>query len=218
MLTKIDNFFFPKACVFCDTQGCLVCKSCKNKRLVYYREQICHVCKKILRTSLVHDYCRSKTNLDGVFVAVHYNQPAKTIIEELKYNLYFSITSEVGVIMKKVYLESGVNCEALIPVPLHKFKENYRGFNQANLLAKSIGGNVDNCMVRTKNTKTQVGLDRNQRQKNLKDVFGLRYKISYESVVLVDDVMTTGTTLEECAKVLRSNGIKEVYGLVFARD
>lgn len=218
MLAKIGDFFFPKTCVFCDTQGSLVCKLCKNSKLVYYNSQFCHVCKQEVFPGFVHENCHSKTALDGVLVAVHYNQAAGIIMEELKYNLYFSIAAEVGMIIKKVYKKSNLGCEALIPVPLHKFKENYRGFNQAELLARSIGPKVDKCLVRTKNTKTQVNLNRKQRQENLKDVFRLKYPIHYKIVVLVDDVMTTGTTLEECAQVLKVGGVEQVYGLVFARD
>lgn len=221
MLVKLGDLLFPKTCVFCDTQGSLFCKVCKNSKLIYYNTQFCHVCKKDILTELVHEECKSSTLLDGVFVAVHYNQAAGIIIEELKYNLYFSIAAEMGMIMKKTCQKRGLtdlDYEALIPVPLHKFKENYRGFNQAELLAKSIGGIVDNCMIRTKNTKTQVNLNRKQRQENLKDVFRLKHPITYKNVVLVDDVMTTGTTLEECAKVLKESGVEKVYGLVFARD
>lgn len=167
---------------------------------------------------MVHIECKSETSLDGVVVAVHYNQAAATIVEELKYNLYFAVAGEIGKVVKESYKGSGLDCEVSVPVPLHKFKENYRGFNQAELIAKFLEVKVDNCIKRTKNTKTQVKLNKKERQENLKDVFCLKNPIAYKSVLLVDDVMTTGTTLEECASVLKKSGVEKVYGLVFARD
>jgi len=139
------------------------------------------------------------------------------LVEELKYNLYFSIASEIGFIMKKTLQKSDLDYDALVPVPLHWYKENFRGFNQAELLAKHIDPRVDNCLRRKKRTQTQVNLNRQERIENLKDVFQLKGPISYGSVVLVDDVMTTGTTLEECAGELKEAGVSKVYGLVFAR-
>lgn len=218
MIKYILDLLFPKNCVLCDTQGSLFCENCKNTKLRYYKKQFCHVCKKEVASGFVHNDCKSKSNLDGVLIAVHYNNSAKVIIEEIKYNLYFSIVSELGKLMRQVYINSGIDCKVIIPVPLHKFKENFRGFNQAELLAKEMGIPIINCLSRIKNTKTQVNLNRAQRIENLKDVFKLKEKLEASDVLLVDDIMTTGTTLEECSKVLKKSGVKRVYGLVFARD
>jgi ComF family protein len=147
----------------------------------------------------------------------HYNKFAKILIVEMKYNLYFSVSSEIGQLMKAKLLENDIDYEVAIPVPLHKFKENYRGFNQAELLAKVVSQNLDSCLKRTKNTKSQVNLNRRERLENLKDVFQLKRNVKYQSVLLVDDVMTSGSTLEECSRVLRSAGVEKIYGLVFAR-
>lgn len=218
MLAELLDFFFPKSCLFCDTQGKFICERCKKTRIVFYKEHNCHVCKKLCEESFVHEQCKSQTNLAGVFIAAHYNNAVKLVIEELKYNFCFSIAVEIGVMMKALLEKESLAYEALIPVPLHKFKRNYRGFNQAELIARAIGQSVDDCLVRTKNTKTQVNLNREERIANLKEVFRVKGKINYKSVVLVDDIMTTGTTLEECALVLKLQGVEKVYGLVFARD
>lgn len=217
MCVFLLDLFFPRMCVFCDTQKTLLCEVCKNHKLEYYKTHFCHVCHAGSQVELVHSECLEKTNLDGVIVVAHYNKYAKILIEEMKYNLYFGISTYIGLIMKMKLLDYDISYEVAIPVPLHKFKENYRGFNQAELLAKTITTNVDNCLRRTKNTKSQVSLNREERIENLRDVFELKHQINYKTVLLVDDVMTSGSTLEECAKVLKNAGVEKVYGLVFAR-
>lgn len=217
MLLSLVDFLFPKICVFCDTQGSYICEECKIQKIEFYNTQLCHVCHRTVTEHLVHKNCLDKTNINGVIVVAHYNKFAKILIEEMKYNLYYSVSNEIGSLMRAEVLKNELNYDAVVPIPLHRFKENYRGFNQANLLAKQIPGKVDNCLRRTKNTKSQVNLNREERMNNLKDIFRLRHDISYESVLLVDDVMTSGSTLEECSKVLKESGVEKVFGIVFAR-
>lgn len=217
MLDFLIDLLFPRMCVFCDTQKTLLCEECKNTKLEYYKTHFCHVCHRNCKEDFVHRECKKNTYINGVIVVAHYNKFAKILIEEMKYNLYFSVSAEIGYLMKSKLLEFDIQYDIAVPVPLHKFKENYRGFNQAELLSKVITSKVDNCLKRTKNTKSQVNLNRKDRLANLKDVFRLKKEISYKSVLLVDDVMTSGSTLEECARVLRKGGVEKVYGLVFAR-
>jgi len=217
MLVSLVDLLFPRMCVFCDTQKTLLCEECKNTKLEYYKTHFCHVCRRNFEDDFVHIECQERTNLDGVIVVAHYNKFAKILIEEMKYNLYFSVSAEIGYLMKTKLYEFDIKYDVAVPIPLHKFKENYRGFNQAELLSKVITSEVDNCLKRTKNTKSQVNLNRKERLANLKDVFQLKKEITYKSVLLVDDVMTSGSTLEECAKVLKKAGVEKVYGLVFAR-
>ena len=220
MISWFTQFLFPDFCVICGENGKLLCKSCKETKLKLYYKFMCHVCgaESGVDGEFVCVNCKDKTSLDGVFVVAHYNNCAKALVEEMKYNFYYAISRDIGDMMKDKLLETNITYDMLVPVPLHKFKYNFRGFNQAELLAKQISINTDDCIIRTKNTKSQVGLNANQRKENLKEVFSLKRTIKYKSVVLVDDVMTTGTTLEECAKVLKQAGVEKVYGLVFARD
>lgn len=217
MLVKLLDYVLPRQCIFCYGKGSNLCQNCQRKGLIGINIHECHVCKDVLTHEYVHKDCQKRTNLDGVLVCVRYNHCAMKLIEELKYNLYFSIATEIGYIMKMTLQNSLLNYDTLIPVPLHWYKENFRGFNQAELLAKHIDRRVDNCLRRRKRTQTQVKLNRQERIENLKDVFQLKRQINYNAVVLIDDVMTTGTTLEECAGVLKEGGVKKVYGLVFAR-
>lgn len=217
MLVKVLDYIVPRQCIFCYGKGSNLCQDCQRRGLIGIDIHECHVCKNPLVSENVHKKCQQSTNLDGVVVCVRYNQCAMKLIEELKYNLYFSIATEIGYIMKTTLQRYSLNYDMLVPVPLHWYKENFRGFNQAELLAKHIDVRVDSCLRRKRRTQTQVNLNRQQRMENLKDVFQLKKPINYNSVILVDDVMTTGTTLEECAGVLKEGGVKKVYGLVFAR-
>jgi competence protein ComFC len=118
---------------------------------------------------------------------------------------------------------------ALIPVPLFARKERLRGYNQAELLAKNLSAEVSRpvlpLLVRTRKTPTQTSLNRVQRQTNLHGAFALHpYALARrdawkgQSVLLIDDVATTTSTLQECAKVLHRAGIRTVRALVLARD
>ncbi len=115
---------------------------------------------------------------------------------------------------------SGIKADVDVPVPFHRSKLWWRGFNQAELLARLLDITVMNLLKRGRNTRTQVGLDRQERLQNLKDAFYLeksRLNLHPTTVLLVDDVMTTGTTLEECATLLRQQGAKQIFALTFAR-
>lgn len=118
----------------------------------------------------------------------------------------------------------------LIPVPLHKKRLNYRGFNQAevicNVLKEKVGDSatISHAIQRKRHTAQQAKLNKTERHKNLEDAFTIEKKVrlanrTYENDIffIVDDVCTTGSTLENCAKVLKESGINKVYGLVVAR-
>lgn len=219
MINIVLDLLFPRQCIFCGTNGRNICAECIKSKFEFYNYQTCHVCK--LKTDgYVHEKCKDKTNIDGVIICVHYNNSAKVVIEEMKYKSHFAISEDMGEIMKRVFLSKQIKYEIAMPVPLHWFKKNYRGFNQAELLANKVFGKkkVVDDIKRIRKTKTQVGMTRDERIENLKEVFKLKDSIDFRSVILVDDVMTSGTTLEECAKTLKVGGVRKVYGLVFARD
>ena len=112
----------------------------------------------------------------------------------------------------------------IVPVPLHRNRLRNRGFNQAQILAevvsKKFGIPVASVLTRTKDTVPQFNLGRELRQDNVKDSFAVRSDldtIKNKTIVLIDDVTTTGSTIGECAKVLKNNGAKEIWALVLAK-
>ena len=116
----------------------------------------------------------------------------------------------------------------LVPIPLHKKRLNWRGFNQSEILAEKIYGfyglQVGNILTRNKNIKPQADIeDRENRMNNIKDSFACSANINGRpacvgrNIILVDDICTTGATLNECAKVLAANGAGKISALVVAR-
>jgi competence protein ComFC len=113
--------------------------------------------------------------------------------------------------------------DALVPVPLHALRQRDRGYNQAALLASAIarrtGHNLLDALKRQRPTTTQTHFDRRQRMRNLRDAFALRQNVNVTNLnlLLVDDVLTTGSTVNECARTLLAAGARHVDALTIAR-
>jgi ComF family protein len=151
-----------------------------------------------------------------------YEGRLKDIIHSLKYEHRRSIAPPLGRLMRERGAELLRDANVVVPVPLHPRREYQRGFNQANDLAQQLGVPVMPLLKRVVFTQSQIELPRHQRQENVKSAFAFRSDprspiLDPCIVVLVDDVSTTGATLEACAKVLKANGVKEVRALTAAR-
>ena len=146
----------------------------------------------------------------------------KDIVHALKYERRRSIAPHLGRLMKECGANLLRDADAVVPVPLHPRREYQRGFNQAEDLASHLGRPVVKLLTRVRNTHSQIDLPKHRRQENVKDAFALdpvrgsRLPVP-GIIVLVDDVSTTGATLEACARVLKSAGVKEVRALTAAR-
>lgn len=214
------DLVFPRFCLFCNQYGADVCEICSQKKFQRYTRQQCHICRQLTRDrELVHKSCAANSSLDGVLVAVHYSAEAKRYLEQFKYNYYRSFAQEIVQMMTFTLANSQLEYSKITAVPLHRKREWERGFNQAEVLAKLIDKRkYTSLLIRKHHTSQQAKLLRYERLENVKDVFVIKQNISIpKSVLLVDDVMTTGATLEECAKVLKKAGVSRVYACVWAR-
>ncbi len=221
----LEDLLFPIQCIKCGYWGKYVCDNCNKKFLDIRRSMQCHVCKRLAENCLVHKKCQKLTSLDGVLVCQNYSKLGLKVIEEYKYKSY----SNISKFLVPVYIETlqkypKVLKDAIfVPVPLYKKKQWARGYNQAEILARFVAKGIKQEMKliinRSRQTRTQVGLSKSEREENLKEAFELSGEFipPLSSVILVDDIMTTGTTLEECAQLLKSNGVKKVYAVVFMR-
>jgi competence protein ComFC len=238
ILKIIADFSFPKHCLNCGKNGRYICKRCLNTRLQIRYIHKCHVCGGETRLGLVHSECKANTYLDGVVYVTLYNSFAKQLIHEAKYNLYFDILNDIGSIMFEYskqykFFKDGI----FVPIPLHRHKKNWRGFNQSGILSKVIALKYKSksmgLITRVAKTKTQVGMTQVQRESNVKNKFSMdmaklakyasenkdsNVELDLKGIILIDDVFTTGTTLNECAKVLKEYGFKRVYGFTFAKS
>jgi ComF family protein len=187
------------------------CKICGSPFQEHWRVKICPECQ-LERPRL--------TKIRSVFL---YEQPLIQMIRETKFSRkarhlrYFS---------EELYLfllaRLPVTIDAIVPVPLHRAREWERTFDQAGLLARHLhdlcGLPVKNVLIRKKNTVPQTSLSGAARRRNLRNAFGLKRGARIPaSILLIDDVITTGATLEACAMLLRKAGARRVYGLTIAR-
>ncbi len=176
-----------------------------------------HLCEKCIRRKPFYDELRSP---------YLYEQDLMTAVQAIKYGGKSYIVKSMGPLLADFAKERITSMEDMIimPVPLHKKKLRQRGFNQSALMVKEISPVLDIeadyfSLIRIRDTETQAGLNLEQRRKNVKGAFDLRGErnLKGKTVILVDDVATTGNTINECAKVLKKAGCEKVMGLTLAR-
>lgn len=223
----ITDFFldliFPKKCV-CGKWDTLLCDSCKAK-INYKSSQTCPLCRKLSANGKTCPACRHKTALTGVMIFGSHETVLKKLIWNYKYELIKALSVPLSeMLVMKFGSELKRKKPVVTFVPLSKNRMNWRGFNQSELLAKEVSSKLElelqPLLKRVGKGKTQVGLRRRERIKNLKGRIEPLAGIAADNkkVVIVDDVYTSGATLEECARVLRKKGFREIYGLVISRD
>lgn len=149
--------------------------------------------------------------------------PSDALIHHFKYRKKTKLAHLLGRAMATLIQADYVlkNADVLMPVPLFWWKKIRRGYNQAELLAQTIsqetGIPIQNVLTRVKNTKTQTRLSESERCDNVKNAFTVQTNdIKDKKVLLIDDVLTTGATIQECARVLKDAGACEVYSCVAA--
>ncbi|MFT4144645.1 MAG: ComF family protein [Mobilitalea sp.] len=233
MFQTILDIIYPVRCPVCmeiaTPKGNRVCPNCKG-RLPYIQEPRCLKCSKPLEVE-EKEYCSDCESKDfhfnrGYAVWV-YNKMMMQSISAFKYKSkkeYAAFyTEEIITHYKKQLVK--LNLDGIVPVPLHRTKYRERGYNQATLLAKGIGEELDipvlnDLLIRTKKTVPQKTLNDVERLHNLMEAFQYNketksvFRSDLSRVLLVDDIYTTGSTMEACTNVLKENGIKEVYFMV----
>ena len=160
--------------------------------------------------------------VDWIGAVGRYEGRLRDIIHALKYERRRSIAKPLGGLMRERGADILRGADAVVPVPLHPRREHDRGFNQAHDLARELGLPVAPLLRRVRFTTSQIELPAEERHQNVRDAFRLapipnpRCRIP-AVIVLVDDVSTTGATLDACARVLKAGGVKEVRALTAAR-
>jgi len=223
---KLLNLIFPARCIVCgQSSEHYICRDCFGK-IKEKTQQVCPICRQPSALGAVHPQCRSKTALDGVLVAAEGEQELlRKIIHRFKYRYLRDLENTLGNFLARAMIRNLDNLKdqiVLVPVPLHPRRQRERGFNQAQrfceYLAKNLELIVSPILRRDRYTSTQTRLSRSERLENLLGAFTATVGVDPDKIyVLVDDVYTTGATLEECAKALRAGGAKKVWGLVVSR-
>jgi len=226
-ITLID-WLFPRFCLNCGKLEAYLCDDCRFliRPLV---AQICPVCQQLSFSGKTHKYCYQRESLNGLISLFTYRGIVKKAIIKLKYRFVTDLAGELAdLVLTNFPFKLLPQDFILVPIPLHPYRFNWRGFNQSALLAQKISNLVDcdlrlGLLKKAKNTLPQVGLKGDQRQANLKDSF-IVDKRELESLnnlkkplVLFDDVWTTGATLKAAGKILKDLGFKKVWGLTICR-
>lgn len=225
--TFID-LLFPKTCFFCENSlkenDQFLCSECE-KKLIFLRE-ICHVCGapnsgEKCRVCETNNFQFEKAR--SIFL---FDEIVQKLIHEFKYNEMTRISKYFG---KFVYeylntFQPFDKVDLVVPVPLHKVRKRERGFNQADLLAKEISGNmhwnyVPTLIKRKRFTQTQTKLKKVQRKENVSKAFSVNNKIDIKgkNILLIDDVFTTGATTNSIAEILKENNVGKIYVLTVGR-
>jgi competence protein ComFC len=181
---------------------------------------VCDDCWAALRLAPpLLDRLRAEQGVDWSCAVDRYEGRMKEIIHALKYERRRTIAPPLGELMRLTGTRLLKDADVVVPVPLHPRREYQRGFNQAEDLASHLGVPVARLLARVKHTRSQIELPADQRHSNVANAFGYRPSALGipKVVVLVDDVSTTGATLEACATVLKRNGVKDVRALTAAR-
>jgi competence protein ComFC len=223
-LNTIWNIIFPKKCINCKREGQYLCEDCLS--LIEINPFTYCLCEKMEKRNKC-EKCKDR-NLDKILSATSFNNK---IIREAIHKLKYGFIEELSIPLTLLVLShlQAIDCQidnsfVIIPVPMHIKKKRRRGFNQseeiAKLISKSTGIPLSMTLIKIKETKPQMELNRSERLENIKNCFEIKNKkeIENKTIILLDDVYTTGTTMDECAKILKENGAKEVWGLSVARE
>lgn len=198
-----------------------ICQGCREK-LPYIEGSRCMKCGKAVDNDDI-EYCydcyKNHHIYDAGIALFSYSEEIKKSIYQFKYHNKREYGGFYG---KEISEKLGKrikmwNPEAIVPVPLHKSRLIKRGFNQAEVLAQNIGKNLDipvrnDIIVRCEKTRPQKELTDRDRRKNVENAFKINKNIvELKRLILVDDIYTTGSTIDACADVLKRSGVQEVY-------
>lgn len=215
----------PRHCVLCGLfSGCEnICPPCAAE--LPHNLSACVRCGLPLpaQPDKVCGACLKKPPLwDGTVAGLKYQFPVDQLVCRFKYKRNLACGQALGrILLEAIHNRSEPLPQAIVPVPLHRSRLFTRTFNQAHILAQQLSRSLEipvrhALLTRTRRTRAQSGLDSSQRRKNVRDAFDCR-RHGLKHVAIVDDVMTTGRTLEECTRSLKRSGAESVTAWVAAR-
>jgi len=230
----ILDWLYPKKCVGCGEMGKYFCDECL-RQLVIEDGAVCPECNRLSVGGAVHRGCVRKWSMEGLVSWWQFSKIVRLGIHEWKYRWLKDAEKEFQALWQKTVQWRWRSDEVskwkiflkqkpvVVAVPLYWRRENWRGFNQAEVIAKWVSQQwgleeVKDWLRRERAAGFQAGLSKQERQKNVLQVFkasggGLQVK----RVLLIDDVWTTGATMRACSKVLKKAGVNKVWGMTLAR-
>ena len=224
-IKQIKDYIFPIYCLDCNKEGDWLCEDC-YKKLDLSGRFFCPVCHLPTEYGECCANCLEQSFLDKEIAILKYSE--QEIIGKIIHNLKYNYAEDLEDLIKKIIIEfcqknSNLFTEAteIVLVPLHKKRYAERGFNQAEIIAESLAEilslPINKNLKRIRYTKQQAKLNKKERAENINEAFALLGKNISSTIILVDDVFTTGSTMQACAKVLKEKGVKKVIGFTLAR-
>ena len=223
------HLFLAPRCTICGRVGSLFCEDCISQ-IKFVENFSCAVCGRVAPEGFTHRFCSPKQNLDRLISFYEFSFPIREVIHNLKYRHQFRLAEVLADLMvtdlKALYLDLGFDT-IIIPVPMYFERRFRRWFNQAELLAMELGKRLKlevrrDLLKRVFDTPSQTRLSQSERKQNVEGVFWVpfwkRHELKGRDVLLVDDVCTTGATLNSCARTLKRAGARLVWGFTVARD
>lgn len=236
ILSSFLNIIYPPRCNICGDflhiphENPYICETCiKGFKII--NPPICSICGIPFESDTEEDHpcercIRKRPFYDRLRALYLYENGIMEAVHKMKYSGKSYIAKSLAPLLASFAMEwlDDIHDMLMVPVPLHPRKLRQRGFNQSLILARGISLILNSeldilSFRRIKFTRSQTGLNMDERRKNVKNAFELKDGKHYKgkSVILVDDVATTGNTMNECARILKKGGCEKVYGLVLAR-
>jgi ComF family protein len=226
LVAQLAGKVLPSACVFCGNKNeCQrICTKCREQ--LPWNDIFCERCGQPLPASqpdgVVCAHCQfSPPSFTSARAPLIYSFPVDHALKSLKFKRHLWYAPALGELLLPVMQENYQHCDALLPVPLHRWRQAFRGFNQVMeiclLLRRATGLRILTDVQRIKATPPQTGLTAAERKKNLRGAFAVPPQLQCRYPLVIDDVITTGATISRFADVLLRAGAEDVSALAVAR-
>lgn len=217
---SVISILAPHYCISCGLEGTLLCNACQPK-IQGIPQDRCYRCDRISPNSKTCENCHKKTILDHVFVRSEYKGLSKDLVQMLK----FKRVKNASVVIANTLVElipKSTDSQIIVAIPTASSRRRQRGYDQSILIAKHISkltGLSYQQFLKRMGQSRQVGTKKSIRQLQMKDAFRVikSNELVNSRIILIDDVITTGSTLESAAKVLKKAGAKSIDAVVFAK-
>ncbi len=222
------NALYPKKeyCILCGgISSENLCSNCAST-VEFIHDRRCLKCGKGLKDSFIDNICpdckERKFSFHTAYSSFLYKGSGKEIIHKLKYDGKKEGARVLAKYMADIIISESLKGDVIVPVPIHEDKMSLRGFNQSFLIGEHLSRDLSlplwPCLIRIKNTRDQFNLDKYERKLNIINAFSINllYNVKDKRILLIDDVFTTGSTVDECSKVLMNSGAKDVFVITAA--
>jgi len=219
------DLLFPQLCVGCSREGSFICSTCSGL-LPKIVPPLCPRCGKPQPNGVLCPACVGwRAEIDGIRSPFRFDGVIRQAIHQLKYKNLRAVARPLSQLLAEYLVTNPLPGEVLVPVPLHQKRLRERGYNQSSLLAKELGKLtnllvVADCLMRQRHAPPQARTTTvEQRRSNVAHAFTCRdHRLKNRQVLLIDDVATSGATLDACATALKAAGATSVWGLTLARE